>query len=551
MYCKLCGAANPEGSNYCHQDGTSLANSASLNQLQLLKRETSFCPSCGEGTLGSENYCGACGHTLLTHAKKESAAAIESVIVPVKNYSFSFSSFFTKETFKKALLPATLAFLLMLALSFLVSSSMNQYYDSLFAQMFDTTPKELAEEIAEETGANVKAPGHLFGFTDVAMISHLVSPTYTMDARGVLNYDEGSFAGKLKIDASSLIFLLFPLITLFLAGTLHRRQTKDESFSLLLAGAISIGIVYGLLLSILSFFSGFSYDLKVNEGGESFKAAIDTSYFFLAAFLKGALLGAFVSLLGMLFSLDNRHVTKHLERFMPYGEAVHQGFSAFVRGFALLAVIFTVIVGTKLNEWKESFIDFSTLFDLPLSSELLEKTWSFAASIGAQLAAIVYSMLHFTPLTFKMNVDEFASNVEMRYSIFGGFQDSFGGMTQNLDIFLDMNNIALYLKLAILIPAGFLLWAGYSLAKSNQAGWQTFVIFGLVYSLFTAILAAASGVFLNGEFMSEGFDNDRQTMDYSISVSAIRVLISSFLMAVILSFAGSWLYKFFLQKSRS
>ncbi|MFK2826628.1 zinc ribbon domain-containing protein [Bacillus sp. B190/17] len=556
MYCKTCGAANSEESNYCYRDGTSLTGSSSLNRLQVVNKETNFCPLCGEGTSSRENYCGACGHTLFSLAKKESAAAaIESVVVPAKNYSFSLSSFFTnftKDRFQKALLPAVAAFLLMIILSFFVSSSMNQYYDSLFEEVFEMSPKEMAETIAEETGAEIKAPGHLFGFTDVAMVSHLVPPTYTINAEGVLGYDEGSFNGKLKIDSSSIILLLLPFTSLFVAGILYRRYMNDQSFSHFLTAAVSIGAIYGIFLCVFSFFSGFSYDLKVSEGGDLFKASINTSYFFLAAFIKAALIGVFASLSGMLFSLDYRHITKHLEQLIPYGEAAHQGFSAFIRSFVLLAIIFIVIIGTKLNEWKENVLDLSYMMDLPLSSELLEKTWSFAAFIGTQLGALVYSMLHFTPLAFKMNLDSIGSDIEIHYAIFGGFQDSFGGMTQNLDVFFDMNNIGLYLKSAILIPIAFLLWAGYSLAKLKQTNWQTFVIFSLVYSVFTAVLAAASGTFLSGSVTAEGdFDTQQQALNYTIAVSSIRVLLLSFLMAGTLSFAGSWLYKFSSQKKRS
>jgi hypothetical protein len=243
----------------------------------------------------------------------------------------------------------------------------------------------------------------------------------------------------------------------------------------------------------------------------------------------------------MLFSINYRLVTKQLETLIPYGNAVHQGFAAFIKGFVAFSIIIVFILISKINDLKEGL----ALLDVPgVSQQLLEKTTWAACYVGIQLSSIVYGMLHFSPLTLKFEGD--GESGELTYSIISGFQhsdESIGGDLSYLDFFFSLTNMDLYLKLAMLIPILLLVFAGYSMAKSNQFSFLSLAVLSLVYSLFVAALASFSAISVDGLLDMEG---DSQTaINFSLAVSTIRVFIGSFILSYILGLGGSYLTKFF------
>ncbi|MGX2961705.1 hypothetical protein JNUCC23_20965 [Peribacillus sp. JNUCC 23] len=545
MYCKTCGESNSEWSNYCSHDGTALMNAQTLQHLQLVNSDTNFCPNCGDETNGTDNYCADCGHSLLRF-KQSTAAEVKTPVLsgskPAQVGSFSFSSLFSKNVLKKTLIPAIAAFVLMLVLNYITYASIDNFYDELFKETIGYSPEELAKEIAEETGASIKAPGNVFGFTDNVMISHMVSPSYEVKVDSNLEYDEFIGTGELNLSFTYILFILFPILSLFVGGMIYRKQHEKILIREFLSGAIGIGLIYSVLFSVFSLFSGFNYDLQMADSGESIQLTIDTSYSIITTFFKGLLFGMIFSFLGMLFSINFRQTTKHLENLIPYGGAVHQGFSAFVRGFVTLSIILVIVLTSKLNELKGKLI--FEWIDIPGLSQMLEKTTWFATYMGVQLSSIIYSMLHFSPLSFKMSAEGGSGGI--MYSIFSGF--SFSGEALNedaasYDYFMSLYDIDLYLKLAILIPISLLIFAGFSLAKSNQASFQSLAVLSLVYSFFSTSLAAASGVHVDGMLSAVG--EGTKSIDFSLAVSIFRVFIGSFILSYVASFAGSYLIRFF------
>ncbi|WP_407407854.1 hypothetical protein [Peribacillus sp.] len=415
------------------------------------------------------------------------------------------------------------------------------FYEDIFEESFGFTPEEAAENMADESGFKFKEPGAIFGFSDTVMMSHTLSPSYTLDMESNNSYEDYKGSGELSLSFTYVLFIIIPLLCLFVSGIVYRKKHTDISIQSFLSGAVGIALIYSLLLTFLSLFSGFDYKIKHSESGESLNLAITTAYPFFQTFFKGLLFGIVFSMLGMLFSINYRQITKQLESLIPYGNAVHQGFSAFIRGFVTLTIVMVAILISKINDAKEML----SVLDVPgVSQQILEKTTLAACYLGVQLSSIVYSMLHFTPLSLKGEGD--GESGEISFSVFSGFSTDGdvmeGGDLSYLDLFFSFTNIDLYLKLAMILPILLLIFAGYSMAKSKQSSFVSLAVLSLVYSLFVSAIASFSAISLNGLFdMGDG----ENAITFSLGVSVVQVFIGSFILSYIAGFAGSYLNKFF------
>lgn len=541
MFCTTCGESNADYSNYCSHDGTALGNSLSIQQMQLVNNETNFCSECGDETNKIDNYCKSCGHALLkfTTTKISVGEKVTPQVNGLRSGTFSLTALLSIDTLRKALIPALFAFALMLILNLLVYTTNANFYGDIFEESFGFTPEEAVENIADESGTNFKDPGALFGFSDTVMMSHTLSPSYTLNLESNSSYDDYKGTGELNLSFTYVLFIILPLIGLFGSGILYRKKQTDVSLQSFLSGAIGIALIYSLLLTIFSLFSGFDYELKHADDGVSFNLAMNTAYPLFETFFKGLMFGMVFSLLGMLFSINFRQMTKQLEMLIPYGNAVHQGFAAFLRGFTALTIIMVAILISKINDVKAML----PMVDIPGVSQLvLEKTTWVACYLGVQLSSIVYGMSHFSPLSLKYEGD--GDSGEFSFSTLSGFKTDSTSMDEDLylDLFFNVTNIDLYLKFAMIIPILLLIFAGYSLAKSKEFSFGSLAILSLVYSLFVSALASFSAISLDGLI---NMGDEENAITFSIGVSVIRVFIGSFILSYIAGFAGSYLTKYF------
>ncbi len=542
MYCKNCGQNNPDWSNYCIHDGTPLKNSSTNQSIKLTPSDGNYCSNCGQNTSVGDNYCSVCGHYLLKLTKVE-----DEQRVPVqgkqrtssKTKSISWSPRFIIPVLKRTFAPAIIAFVFMLVLNFIFFNFFHAMNEELFEMAFNKTSEDIAYEISKEFDVNVKAPDEVIGFTDFVMLSHQMSPKYELEGMSNIYGEVEKATGKLDLNGESILFILLPLIALFAAGIIYRRKSPEISIQSFLISAVGIGLLYSLMVTILSFFSGFDYKLNLSEAGDSVSIKIDTTYNFFFIFIKSLLIGTGFSLLGMLFSMDYRRITKHLESLMPFGDAIHQGFSAFVRGFALVSVIMIVILAIKVNDLQKSL----EWLGNPFVNQLFEQSGMTVVFAGVGLSSLIYSMLHFSPLSF--NFTQYGFNGEtagISYSIFSGFK--YHGSANELDIaqldyYISVYDIDLYLKLAIIIPILFLLIAGYFLKSPNRSIYSSLAIFSLVYSLFTVILASMGSIAIEGEMRVIGEQTER--LSITLAINLFKVFMGSFIMSYTAGFAGNYL----------
>ena len=171
--------------------------------------------------------------------------------------------------FKRTLAPAIIAFVLMLVLNFLFSNFFHAMNEELFDMAFNTTSEDIAYVISKEFDVNVKTPDEVIGFTDFVMASHQMSPKYELEGMSNIYGEVEKATGKLDLNGESSLFILLPLIALFAAGIIDRRKNPEISIRCFLISAVGIGLLYSLMVTILSFFSGFDYKLNLSEAGDS------------------------------------------------------------------------------------------------------------------------------------------------------------------------------------------------------------------------------------------------------------------------------------------
>lgn len=543
MYCRTCGQSNPDWSNYCIYDGTFLGNESSSKNIKLANKETNFCPGCGEKINGTDNYCQNCGYSLLKFTVEEDDLRVvpPSVTKVLKKGKFiHWSNVEVVAIAKKAFVPAILAFAIMFILNFIFSTFVTSPFDKLFEQAFDTTPKEMVLDMAEQYDADVRIPQKLTGASDYVMASHLLTPKFTFDFKGS-EYDERFHVnGELNASVKSLLYLIFPFIALMIGGVFYRKKNPEISIQSFLLGAVGIGVIYGLILSVVSLFSGFDFKANIPDGEDTVSFAIEAKYPFVFALLKGFAIGSIFSLLGMLFSIDRRRITKHLETLVPMGTPIHQGAAAFFRSFGTLTVIVMFIVFKKFKGIK------ATLAMLGVSGidQLFEKSWSTVSFIGIHLSSIIYSIVHFSPLSFEL-IERGNESEGIGYSILSGFSPK-GDMDTSdfhaLAYLFSTENYNLYLKLAILIPVVFLVYSGYRMAKTNVSDYKTFIIFSLVYSILATILTSIATISISGHVTISGEGAEGSAILFA--ASTVKMFIGSFIIAFAASYLGNYGRKF-------
>lgn len=526
MYCSTCGFENPAGNNYCLNDGTKLKPHNARYSIDF--SASTFCSDCGKNVSVKDNYCDSCGSALLNYQKaglmKPAAVKGEQAV------SFPRS---IKNHFKTALISAIAGLLLVFLINWAVLAINEATYKSFLKEAYGGSfnIENMTDYFESTTDSNLPEPGKLVGVTDMVMASHLISPTLSTS---VGEFMEDEFKREYKLSLGLVINLLIPAIALFIAGIFFRKKTKEASIYSVFYGSLSIAPLYGVILSIVSFFSGFSYEVKIEE----LSLDLSTSYFFLAAFLKGFGIAFLFSLIGMLFSITFKKATGHLSDMLSIGEALHQGIATFFRSFLIFAVIMMIAVYNGLKRLE--IFAAESLGSSPLGL-LLEKSFGFILAAGAQLGVYAWNLASFGALAFtgKEDKDEFS----LAYSILSGLKptgDYSGSDMFEMQMFLDSINFGLYTKLAVLILAALFVWSGYRLAVKGNASIKSLAIYSLVYSVMFGLLTYLAGFHFSSESLAT---EDSYHYEITFGVSAMATFVKSLIMSFILAYAGTLIVK--------
>ncbi|MBS2970728.1 zinc ribbon domain-containing protein [Metabacillus sp. KIGAM252] len=533
MYCKICGTANLEHANYCMNDGAVLPKIKKSGVLGYQKSKSLFCSNCGKETGDPTNYCMACGTSQTVYL-----AAAETVVSPAipagtlnRASAERFFSGFSIALLKKALIPSIIAFAFMLIVSIGAYLPIKDTLNSLFMDSLSSGPLSSLNELGSDK--DLPEPGDIYGYTDTVMAAHFAAPEYHVQAESEFLNNKGS----IELTFLPIFLFLIPAASFILAGYLFGRQDQGGNLAERFRGSLCIGAIYGVLISIFSLFSGFSYHVS----GEGFSVSINAGYPFFQLLFTGLLGGTLLTFMGTLFSKDHRRFTGHLQGRIPFGNSLHQGFSAFIRIYAAFALLFTIFAAFKIQELKDTAGIYS--FSLGPFSKLLENAAFFATSFGFQFGSYVLGMTNFIPLSFfgkGGNSEEF----EFGYSLFTGFYANKSASmadAASINMFLDMNNGPLFLRLCIIIPVLFLIWGGYSLAKNGGSSFLSLSVFSLVFAMMMSILAKVSAYSIKA---TAGSMYDGQSaFSFSLGINSLILFFSSFIIAFACAFLGRYLAK--------
>lgn len=517
MYCNTCGTENPSSNNYCSHDGTVLKQ----QKQQIYKTtEAMYCGGCGSPKSSTSNYCLTCG----TSAFKYSKATTEKDTVKSTENRIHVPTISVQGGIKPAMIAAAAGAVLVLLLTYILFSSLTNLSQPLLSEFTDGSfdIEDTIAEINEYSDNKLQAPPKLIGFTDFVMATHLVKPTLKGDANVPF---QGLIEWKASLSLGIILLLIIPVVSLFISGILYRRLVKEQHIKILLQGSLSIAILYGLFLSILSLFSGFSYFL------EAISIDVSTHYGFISAFIKGFFLSFLFSFLGMLFSFDYKKVTAHLRTMLPYGDAIHQGISTFFRGliaFFLLSVALIKIAADK----------FSNDADM----DIFANSFTALITFGTQAGFYFWNLANLGTLRLIQMEDQITST--LGYSIFSGLKVAGNEFSTDdileTELMLADINTGIFLTLGILLTVALYIWSGYRLAKNGQASIQSLVIYSLV---FACLLSIASGFAQSQISLLVTHDSDIKQMEFSLGFNVFLTFIKGWLMAFIFAFAGSFILK--------
>lgn len=547
MYCKACGSANDDHALYCWHDGAALPNSYIQPKFQFTSSKSEFCSNCGHKALQSDSYCGSCGSSRLAIVKQ----AAETANPFLSRESAEKSAYTGKwpalnlSLLKKALIPALISFAIMLVFTFVSYSSTQSFFNNLFQSgMNEVSLDRAVESLSAETNSNLPKPGSIFGYTDMVMLSHMLPPSYTLDVKmsGLLSSSDSGKAA-LYFNFLSLTYLLGPILALIAAGIIAGRRDKESGIKAKILTSLTGGAIYGIILSLFSLFSGFSYKVNFGRDGSMLDLNFDTAYPFFKAFFTGLLLGFIFILIGMLFSISYKRATGHLRGVLPYGEAIHQGFAAFIRGFGTITVITFLVMLSKAEEMKR-FLLITNEPNVP--APVLESTNTLVSLLSTKLSAAVWSLVNLIPVNFA-NLSQYGS-MGYSYSAITGLKASDYSASASvpyIEMMLNFQNISLFLKLLILVPAGLFLWAGWRLYQRGSFNLISLAVFSFVYSLFMLFLSFYAGGEITGSYQNyeSGPMEQGNQLHLLAGPNSIWMFIISFIFSYAAAYAGGMLYK--------
>jgi hypothetical protein len=446
VYCKHCGTKNREDALYCVNDGEALTFH---HEHVLLQQESNrYCSHCSHENHGNALYCTSCGQTMSKVKEIRDAEPNRgSLQTNVRNGASEglISTMTNKDNLKWLAIWNGISIAGLLLISFIISSSINGF-------MKDTLRAELGSLVD-----GIK----LVSFTDVFMISHMISVDYLASA--VI------FEGVLSTTSGLFLLLLIPAIVFITTGFLMNRKQADKPLLEKLKWNLSFSIVYGLLTGIFSTFAGVSMEIN-DPTGFLGTITVGAEYPFFESIFNAIVISFIFTTIGSLFTLDTEQRTSN-ERY----------------GLSISRAILHSMIGLALMMTAGYFI---------LSSQDELKTEETAGNvlIGSQVGGYLWNVAQFQTLTFDLTAD--GESVNARYSLLGGPEAS-EDEEEFKELFEEIN----WIWVLVLIPAALHFWAGNRLRKSTHGNiLNELAVYAAAFGVINAIIVSISKLTIDTNF---------------------------------------------------
>ncbi|MGM9534611.1 MAG: hypothetical protein ACI3VR_05140 [Intestinibacter sp.] len=424
---------------YSKKDGHQYRN---LNNKKFVLRRKNkiYCPNCKSKNDLNSIYCKECGIMLESIDKKNCDFKLESIL----------SNISIKDSFKVAGFATLILYFLCVILHQALNLTLGDYSSYISA----------LDLLLLVNGGNLSA------FTNAG-------------GMGFGNYY------SVSLQVSMLILILLPVLCMMVSYKLFFKQKNTDELALI-RQAIGVGIVYGVILSVLALLSKSSISLGGGFLSSGYTLVYGVS--FGSVLLRGLLIG-FLSILYI-------GIKKEYEQNNIYLGIFKYTLKTIFVGYIIVFVL--LILG--------NFIGLSYIYEFGLGS--------FISNINifvlvSQLAAYIWSFANFNPVTIG---------------------------SQNLFIVnLFSSSLSIDFKLCLVafvaLSALILLISGIKLReKYKNATKKTVLVFSLTYAIMMVVLSIFTSIEVNGGSLL-GYN-------LQMGISVIFTAVISFLYSFIVAFAG-------------
>ncbi|WP_455542229.1 hypothetical protein [Intestinibacter sp.] len=426
--------------NYSKEDGQYYRN-LNNKKFVLRRKNKEYCSNCKTKNNLNSIYCKECGADLESISKR--------------TYDFSIGNVISNINIKDSFKVAGFATLILLAVSLVL------------------------KQILGITLGNYISYVSVF---DVLLLANGGSLSIFTNANGMMNYGSSY---NFTIQICALILLVLPVICMTVSYRLFIRQKNSDEL-VLFRQAIGVGIVYGVILTVLAFLSRNS--LSVGNGYLSSGYSLIYGVNFISVLFRGILLG-FLSILYIGINKEYRENNMYLDIFKQVVNTVLLGYLIV---FVLLALGY--------------FIGLSYVYEFGISGSISNINIFVVIS---QLAAYIWGFANLNFVTigsqnmFLPNL--FSTSISMDFKLC-------------LVAFVALSSLILFIS-------GMKLNNKYK----NKAKKIT-LIFSVFYAIIMGVLAIFTYVNVNGGSLL-GFN-------IQMNMSMIFTIITSFIYSFVVTFIG-------------
>lgn len=442
VFCKNCGFRNDEGALYCTNDGAALLP---FNvEVGLYRERAHYCNSCSH-TIGSgDTYCQSCGQSVEKIKVNDSSFLASRSRVNRGSVEQSATTFFSKQRVIRTSMLTLLSIVIMLIISFVISSYMNNY---------------VMDGLESYLGFRFEAL-KVVSSLDFLMLLHLSNFDFTLISDW--------FEGSLSTTSGLFLSLLVPAALFMVGGYCIGKgmeEYKNRFFHhLFLAG------LYGVGIGLLSMIASGEVRIPIPDGLIG-NIDIEKNY----SFSKSVFNAFFISFVFMTVGSSLRLRKSSHPNSEKYGSSIKTAITHSVLGLLLMMVIGTVYMSTNEEMQLEGAFQ-KTLY-------------------GTQLGGYLWNIAQFGTLTFEEN--SFNESTESSYSLLGGSTASLED--EGIGVFIE-ESLGAMIWLLILIPLALHVRAGRKLRGASEGLLHALAVYSLVFGLVCAILVSITRLKVSSSF---------------------------------------------------